>query len=68
MIDAIIGGTITFFAVLGTAYVCHKISRKMHWSEGYVVLGKDYQTRNKKEEQQPTGTSTSDSMFPPGWG
>jgi len=66
MIDAIIGGTVTFFAVVGTAYLYRKIAKKKHWSQGYVVLGKDYQMQNKKEEQQPAGTS--DSIFPPGWG
>jgi hypothetical protein len=37
-------------------------SRKKHWSEGYVIVGRDTPVKREEVKQQETG-----SIFPPGW-
>jgi hypothetical protein len=65
MIEYIIGGIITFFVILSIIWIRSKITRKKHWSEGYVVLGKNNNQQKIEEKNSSGGT---DSLFPPGWG
>ena len=36
--------------------------KRSHWSEGYVVVGRDSPLKKEAEKPQESG-----SMFPPGW-
>lgn len=63
MIIAIIGGTVTFLVALTLFYIAYRTKRPKHWSQGYVVLGKNYGELSKKQEPQQENSG----MFPPGW-
>ncbi|MDD5182141.1 MAG: hypothetical protein PHC66_03155 [Candidatus Nanoarchaeia archaeon] len=66
MFDIIIACAITFFVTILIVYAFLKLKQKKHWSQGYMVLGKNSEPRQRAQE--PVQTNNSDSMFPPGWG
>jgi hypothetical protein len=52
----VIGAAIVYF--FGSA----NKSRKKHWSDGYMVVGRNVAIKKEAEKQQEAG-----SIFPPGW-
>jgi hypothetical protein len=73
----IIGAIIAFLLVLGFLYFYSKLSRKKHWSDGYMTLytGKKGMSRQQDiqvqpelpEQQEPQSQEENNSIFPPGW-
>lgn len=59
ILTALIAGMVA--AVFSYIFI-KKFTKKKHWSQGYIVLGKEFKKEEKVPEQQNSG-----SLFPPGW-
>ena len=64
MIIPIIGAVLTFLVVFGVFYLMHKKNKPKHWSDGYVMIGRDHV---EPPQTEPEPKQEGNSMFPPGW-